>query len=278
LRAHLALPPTPRPGADALRTLPLVFLVSSLIAVLLNLHDPADSLSVTLKVANATGLIIWGVVFLIRTLSKDRIGRLPAMLIAAPIATLLGYEVASLLGTVNPVVRWINDPWHQWRPILLSLLLTLVALAFFLQHFRATEYRTALETHRRQVAEARQSETLARLALLQAQIEPHFLFNTLANVQSMIQRDPQTASQMLDHLNRYLRGSLSRTRNPTSTCGDEIELIEALLAIAAIRLGARLRYRIRLPDDLRNVQLPPLLLQPLVENALKHGIEPAVEG
>jgi len=94
----------------------------------------------------------------------------------------------------------------------------------------------------------------------------------------MLERDPRTAGHMLDHLNRYLRASLGRTRKPSSTCAEELELIEALLAIAAIRLGSRLRYELRLPEELRQARLPPLLLQPLVENALKHGIEPAVEG
>jgi sensor histidine kinase YesM len=138
--------------------------------------------------------------------------------------------------------------------------------------------RTALETEKRRAAELHQSETAARLAMLQAQIEPHFLFNTLANVQSLISRDPERATQMLDHLNRYLRASLGRTRKPQSTLAEELSLIEALLSIAAIRLGERLQYRIDVPLDLRDAILPPLLLQPLVENALLHGIEPAVDG
>ncbi|MBF3728005.1 histidine kinase, partial [Burkholderia pseudomallei] len=121
----------------------------------------------------------------------------------------------------------------------------------------------SLETQRREAAEARQAETAARLALLQAQIEPHFLFNTLANVQSLIERDPARASTMLDSLNRYLRASLGRTRKAASTLGEELELIEALLQIASIRLGERLRYAIDVPAPLRELAFSPLLLQPL---------------
>lgn len=89
-------------------------------------------------------------------------------------------------------------------------------------------------------------------------------------MQSLIERDPARASTMLDSLNRYLRASLGRTRKAASTLGEELELIEALLQIASIRLGERLRYAIDVPA--------PLLLQPLVENALLHGIEPSLDG
>jgi len=113
---------------------------------------------------------------------------------------------------------------------------------------------------------------------LQAQIEPHFLFNTLANVQSLIERDPKRAASMLDSLNRYLRASLKRTRDAASTLKDELELVQALLDIASIRLGDRLRYTIDIGEPIRQVPLAPLLMQPLVENALLHGIEPSIDG
>jgi signal transduction histidine kinase len=260
------------------RTLLLTALIANTIATLVVLIDPYDSVIGAIAMANASGFAIWSIVFLVRSLSRGHIGRVTAVVIAGPAGTLVGFEVGSLLGISNPLARWLGDPWHQWRPIATALLLTFAAMAFVLRHRAAIEYRAGLETHHRHVAEARQAEALARLALLQAQIEPHFLFNTLANVRSMLERDPRTAGQMLDLLNRYLRSSLGRTRTPRSTCGEEIELIDALLGIAAIRLGSRLRYEIRLPAGLRAARLPPLLLQPLVENALKHGIEPAVEG
>lgn len=152
------------------------------------------------------------------------------------------------------------------------------ATSFFIYYWRAEGYRADLQSERRRAAEARQAETAARLALLQAQIEPHFLFNTLANVQSVIESDPRTARTILDHLNEYLRVSLGRTRHASSTLADELRLVSALLGIAGLRLGERLRYSIRAPEELSHALLPPLLLQPLVENALKHGIEPALGG
>jgi LytS/YehU family sensor histidine kinase len=143
---------------------------------------------------------------------------------------------------------------------------------------RSQAIKEALERERRRAAEALHAETAARLGLLQAQIEPHFLFNTLANIHSLIKEEPETASLILEELNSYLRTSLRRTRVATSTVGEEIELIEALLAIAAARLRDRLQYTIRVSASLRETPLPPLLLQPLVENAIRHGIEPAVAG
>ena len=113
---------------------------------------------------------------------------------------------------------------------------------------------------------------------MQAQIEPHFLFNTLANAQSVIESEPKTAKLILEHLNQYLRVSLGRTRRSSSTLGEEMGLIDALLGIAGLRLGERLRYSVSIPQELRDARLPPLLLQPLVENALKHGIEPSLSG
>jgi hypothetical protein len=261
-----------------LRTLLLTALIANTIAALVVLLDPYDSLIGVITVANATGFAIWSIVLIVRTLSRGRIGRLTSLVIAGPTGTLLGFEVGGLIGRGNPVTRWLGDPWHQWRPIATALLLTFASIVFVLRHLAAIEYRAGLEAQHRQAAEARQAEALAQLALLQAQIEPHFLFNTLANVRSMLERDPRTAGRMLDLLNRYLRSSLGRTRAPRSTCGEEIELVDALLGIAGIRLGSRLRYEIRIPETLRAARLPPLLLQPLVENALKHGIEPAVEG
>jgi sensor histidine kinase YesM len=154
----------------------------------------------------------------------------------------------------------------------------IVVTAFFLYFAHSQGVKRDLERERRRAAEALHAETLARLSLLQAQIEPHFLFNTLANIHSLIKEDAQAASLMLEQLNAYLRTSLRRTRQPTSTVGDELELVEILLAIAAVRLGSRLEYTISAPDELRTAPLPPLLLQPLVENAVRHGIEPAVSG
>lgn len=145
--------------------------------------------------------------------------------------------------------------------------------------------RERLRTAREQLAEAelresRQEKLLAEteLKLLQAQIEPHFLFNTLSNITQLVRSEPELAVETLENLTTLLRASLARTRAGESTLGQEIDFASAYLAIQATRMGGRLRYEIDLPDELWEIPLPPLLVQPLLENAVLHGIEPRTEG
>jgi sensor histidine kinase YesM len=118
----------------------------------------------------------------------------------------------------------------------------------------------------------------ANLRLLQAQIEPHFLFNTLSNVLSLLDTDINTGKDMLENLTKYLRTSLKHTRNEKNSLKQEIETIQSYLDINKIRMGDRLNVKIGIPEDLYNIPFPPMLIQPLVENAVKHGIEPKVNG
>lgn len=139
----------------------------------------------------------------------------------------------------------------------------------------------------RAMEEARQKEFVAssarmlaeaRLRALQAQIEPHFLYNTLANVVSLIGPQPAQAQHMLERFIDYLRASLAASRSEDATLASEAGLTAAYLDVLAVRMGDRLRYRIELPDELRQFKIAPMLLQPVVENAIAHGLEPKVEG
>ena len=118
----------------------------------------------------------------------------------------------------------------------------------------------------------------ARLQLLQAQVEPHFLFNTLANVQHLTATDPTRASDMLGSLIRYLRASLPQMREQASTLAREVEMVRAYLEIQRVRMGDRLDYAIDLPEALRAEAMPPMMLISLVENAVRHGIDPLPGG
>jgi sensor histidine kinase YesM len=134
-----------------------------------------------------------------------------------------------------------------------------------------TEAKVRAETIERQALQA-------QLRLLQAQIEPHMLFNTLANLQGLIAIDPDRANTMLDQLIQYLRATLGVSRSESTTLGEEFAAMEAYLGLMGVRMGERLRYRLELPPNLRKLKLPPMLLQPLVENAIVHGLEPKIEG
>jgi sensor histidine kinase YesM len=118
----------------------------------------------------------------------------------------------------------------------------------------------------------------ANLKLLQAQIEPHFLFNTLSNVLSLLDTDPKKGKSMLVDFIQYLRASLLKIREQKATLGQEMEMIQAYLNIFKVRMGDRLHYKIDLPEKLKTNTFPPMLIQPLVENAIKHGLEPKVDG
>ncbi len=120
--------------------------------------------------------------------------------------------------------------------------------------------------------------TEAQLRLLQGQIEPHFLFNTLANVQSLIDYDAPRAKQMLEAFTDYLRASLGQLRDGNSTLGSELDMAQSYLQLLQIRMNERLSFRIEASGEARAAVLPPLLLQPLIENAIHHGLEPKVEG
>ncbi len=123
-----------------------------------------------------------------------------------------------------------------------------------------------------------QQVTEAKLQALQAQVEPHFLYNTLASVQALTEVDPARAHAMTGHLIQYLRNALPKMRESISTVGQEVELVRAYLNILQMRMGKRLTFDIAVPESLLATPFPPLMLPSLVENAIKHGLEPQREG
>jgi signal transduction histidine kinase len=117
----------------------------------------------------------------------------------------------------------------------------------------------------------------ARLALMQAQVEPHFLFNTLANVQHLVETDPAAAARMLDSLIEYLRAALPQMRESATNLGREVDMAKAFLDIQRVRMGSRLAFRIDVPEPLKERAFPPMMLISLVENAIKHGVDPCCD-
>jgi two-component sensor histidine kinase len=147
---------------------------------------------------------------------------------------------------------------------------------------RAMTQRLA-ERRNRERADVRQTAmekalTAAQLGLLQAQVEPHFLYNTLASAQELVRTDPARADRMLGHLIDYLRRSLPRTDGSLSTLGQELERSTAWLEIMKLRMGERLTVHTEVDDDLAALPMPSMMLQTLVENAIKHGLEPKPGG
>jgi len=149
---------------------------------------------------------------------------------------------------------------------------------FFWNRARLQQLMAEAATEKARAAAIAQQATQAQLQLLQAQIEPHMLFNTLATLQTLISIDAGRAQRMLEQLIHYLRATLSSSRAASTTLAQEFALMDAYLGLMSVRMGARLRYTLALPEELRALALPPMLLQPLVENAIRHGLEPHIDG
>ncbi len=159
-----------------------------------------------------------------------------------------------------------------------SFIIALAATYVFYSYYTMNEMRERLRAQ--EVSRLRSDKRLVetRMRLLQSQIEPHFLFNTLSNVLSLVRTDPSRAEDMLQQLTRFLRASLQRSREDRSSVQDELDLVDSYLAILKIRMGERLEYEISTFDGAADVPLSPLVLQPIVENAVIHGLEPLERG
>jgi LytS/YehU family sensor histidine kinase len=127
-------------------------------------------------------------------------------------------------------------------------------------------------------AELAREERELQLRLLQAQIEPHFLFNTLANVRRLYRLHPDQGAQMMDSLRRYLQAALPSVRRADATLADELALVRSYLELLRMRMAERLAYRIVADAELDPLPFPPMIVVTLVENAIKHGLEPSEHG
>ena len=164
------------------------------------------------------------------------------------------------------------------QAVVAGIIASSVILYFLITKIRMRYRNEMLEQEKIKRMTVEKESILANLRMLQAQIEPHFLFNTLSNILSLIDTRPDKGKSMLLDLTRYLRTSLSRTLPEKTTLSQEISMIKSYLDIQKIRMDERLNYKIDVPNNLWQHTFPPMLLQPLVENAVKHGLEPKVEG
>ena len=227
---------------------------------------------------------------------------LVAPLLAKLMAALLMPLLASTLaGWIAPRIRFGTQRWtFAWAWALGALALSLGGAAMLHLHWLTPQELIAYtrrdilalaalvwgvtlalplamaqrQAYRDELAAVRLSALNAELKALQAQVEPHFLYNTLANTRYLARHQPERAVDMLDHLIAYLHRALPDMRSRTSTVRRECELASHYLALMAIRFGERLRYTVEVADDVADADMPPLLLISLVENAVRHGVEP----
>ena len=255
-------------------------ILSVFIAVFLRLTGIGSSFVTTLTTSQCFGISMWSTITLLLWLFKPEKALSLAFIVIAGIAggTLIGLHLGPfVLRQFFPVV--VKGPEKSLlQAIVLCIAFGSVISYFFYTKSRLSVSREVIQQERIKRLSSEKEALEAKLRLLQAQIEPHFLFNTLSNVLSLIDRDPVKGKSMLTDLIRYLRTSLSRTLPERTTLDQEIAIIRAYLNIQKIRMGERLHFTIEVPDTARLRPFPPMLLQPLVENALKHGLEPQMDG
>ncbi len=184
-----------------------------------------------------------------------------------------------LINAFTPSPWWAHWPTVGWGiGVTIHGLTVFADGTFFGSAWEEKKVAELMAGEKLKVVSSEKQLVQAQMRMLQAQIEPHFLFNTLANIQTQIARSPDKANAMLDNFIAYLRQTLSASRAQEGTLKQEFDLLRNYLEILKIRMGERLQFDLELDPSLQDTALPPMLLQPIVENALKHGLEPKVEG
>jgi sensor histidine kinase YesM len=246
------------------------FIFNTAIAGVLTLLMPSIPFWHEFVYSQCIGLSVMSINVTVAAFVRHGAIRLAVLCITLPASVALGLTLAFAISGVG---SWGDE--HVLTSMTLGLFFGLIgAIAFLLSE------RIEMEVAQRRLEqdESEKREVEANLKLLQAQIEPHFLLNTLATVSSLIDSDPALAKKLLERLNDWLRVALARARSDRTTLDDELSMLENYLQILKIRFGERLRWRIEAADSARLLLFPPMLLQPLVENAVRHGIEPKLGG
>jgi sensor histidine kinase YesM len=259
------------------RNLPLALLAgivfNTAIAGLISTVVGKDNFSINFIYSQCIGLSIFAFNILILPRMKPGAKRMAVMSLTLPGSVAVGLSLAFYISGVG---SW-SSPFALQSVVIGLFFGAIGSITYFLSE-RIHLLDAEVKQRRLNEVEREKREVEAHLRLLQAQIEPHFLFNTLANVSSLIEVDAVQARRLLDRLNDWLRVALARTRSECATLGDELTLLENYLQILQMRFGARLSWQVDATEEVRSMQFPPMLLQPLVENAIRHGIEPKLGG
>jgi len=220
---------------------------------------------------------IWAFVMLLAIVVADRItAKDPDRRAPYAIAVVVGAIFAVVLPV--PLVRWTLpslgvpagpvSPFSLFYPFFEVVIFSGAVVSVMLDRRRVDRARARMQAAELERIDAERRSIESDLQAMQARVEPKFLFNTLAHVQELYDRDPARGEQMLDDLIAYLRAAMPRIRDASSTVGQELELARAYLDIVKMRLGDELRYAIEAPPDLVDARLPPMTLLPLVDHAI----------
>ncbi|HMN82801.1 MAG TPA: histidine kinase [Burkholderiaceae bacterium] len=282
--------PTPAPGEAPLRWIGWHLIQglvgNTVIAVLITVLMPKagyfDHFGHNLVYSHCIGFAIR--VLMMAAMYFDLQGGRPPvpwrMVLVVVVSTVLGLLIGAWLAAwLLDMPPFFLDPRLRGALTIPILAITTIASLASTAYFWTREHLASLQA--RADAEHARAEHAAReaeLRMLRAQLEPHMLFNTLANLRVLITVDTEAAQTMLDRLIAFLRATLTASRRDRVPLRDEFTLIGDYLELIAVRLGSRLSFDLKLPPELADIPVLPMLLQPLVENAIKHGIEPALDG
>ena len=270
----------PAPDVPAILRRALVAVLFNAVLAVFITAVSGESLAINMLYSQCIGLCIWAGIdggrFLLDPSGWPGAWRMAALVVVAVLASyFLGSLVSNLLLGREALKGLAGLPTATYGFLLMSLAAGGFGAYFFTSREQLARARLAEQAAQRQASEA-------RLRLLETQLEPHMLFNTLANLRALITTDPPRAVAMLDRLNGYLRATLAASRTDaragTHALRDEFARLRDYLELMAVRMGPRLHVALVLPDALADHPVPVLLLQPLVENAIRHGLEPAAAG
>jgi len=266
---------------DFIRTGMICLVSTVIVAAALTFIDPShwilyicDSFVYSFCIGISISILIQ--IFLRRLEQFSLISRSGALFVFFLIGGLVGTEIGTL------ILKMDLDMQGHFRLLLFNLLLAIVfgGIAFLYFSLRGEVEHMAEKLKEKEIQEEKlmRLKTQAELEALQAKVNPHFLFNTLNSIASLISENPAMAESTVEKLSELFRYTLQCTANSTVKLTEELEIVRSYLQIEKIRFGNRLEFKITSDDRLNDIDVPALLIQPLVENSIKHGISPEVHG
>ena len=261
------------PSLRARRGTVLNFAFCTFVATMLGLESRGTLVPHYFVISYSIGFSVQVCTWLGRAYAPPRWPRLALRVAMTGCGLIIGLALGGFLVAGHPGALLDNS-----ASLLVGVLISVLAVAAFEGARQLWDTRERLARAERDALTRDKALAEAELRVLQAQVEPHFLFNTLANVVALVRSHPDRAARLLEQLTALLRTSLSRTRRTDGTLGEELAIVRAYLDIQAQRMGARMTYDVAVEPGLETMRVPPLLIQPLVENAVLHGIEPSASG
>jgi two-component sensor histidine kinase len=253
------------------------------LTLLLLLHWPGDPRELVVETAavGILALVVFGVLeFWPRHLPPwlpRWVLQLVGVVVAIPILLLVMYLAITPRGQ-PPFWQDQSRRFTFWALSISSLLLASVLALYAVVRQREADVRSQALAFDLERSEYERQALDARLRLLQAQVQPHFLFNTLANIRSLVEAGAPQATSVLDSLIDYLQAAVPRLHESATTLGQELQLVRAYLELMRMRIPDRLSFELRVDDSAEKLLCPPMTVLPLVENAVRHGIDPSEEG